>query len=93
MEGCFMFHWGGGEGGFSDGGGASLLCGGCTPWGASILMGGEVSKKIVGWGKHAPQGPPPPTMGNPVLPVFYKMTTSPRQPLLSAPKSGCLIQV
>ena len=44
-------------------GGIIFKCGGEDAlWRASFLMGGGVSKKIVGWG-----GPhPPPTMGNPV---------------------------
>ena len=54
--------------------------------------GGGGFEKNCRMGEACPPWPPP-TMGNPVLPVFYKMTTSPRQPLLSAPKSGCLIQV
>ena len=62
MEGCFRFQWRGvvfeigGEGGK-----ASILSGGCTPWGTSVLMGREVG----GWEKTMPQPPTPPTMGNP----------------------------
>ena len=45
IGGGFIFKWGGGGG----------------PWGASVLMGGGVLKKIVGLGGVPPC---PPTMGN-----------------------------
>ena len=59
MEGGLHFSTEGG-GCFSNGG-ASFLSSGDAPEGASILMGGGGSRKIVGWGEVLP------TMRNPAF--------------------------
>ena len=53
MEGCLTFQWEGMGGGL-------FFCGGCTPWGALVLMG-RFRKD------HMGEASPPclPTMGNP----------------------------
>ena len=48
---------GGGGGCFLDGE-ASFLSGGCPMGGTSVLVGGGVSKKIVGWGSGVPPHTP-----------------------------------
>ena len=44
-----------------EGGEASILSGGCTPWGTSVLMG----RGVGGWAKTMPQRPTLSIMGNP----------------------------
>ena len=69
MEGCFTFQWGG----VFQIVGASFLSGGCGPWGASVLIGRGLSKKIVGWGRH----PPCPPSHHPLGDQFDQPTPAP----------------
>ena len=72
MKGCFTFQCGVGlgVGGCCLDGGALFLSGGCTPWGASVLMGWVFEKNCRMGGCP---GAPPPQMLPPLWETLHKI--------------------